>query len=61
MRVRIKKCADDLWVVESKKWYDISWKYEKAVFNDNAEKLALEYARNLLDPVIIELTKEHHG
>lgn len=61
MRVRIKKCADDLWVVESKKWYDISWQYEKCVVNDNAEKLALEYARNLLDPVIIELTKEHHG
>ena len=61
MRVRIKKEAYDAWSVESKKWYQLSWRYEKCMLGDNAEKRALEYARNLLNPVIIELTKEHHG
>ena len=61
MRVRIKKEAYDAWSVESKRWYQLSWQYEKCMLGDNAEKRALEYARNLLSPVIIELTKEHHG
>lgn len=61
MKVRIKKCADDLWCVETKKWYNFGWQYQTCMLGDNSEKRALEYARNLLNPVIIELTKEKHG
>jgi hypothetical protein len=56
MRVRIKKDADGAWTVESKKWYELDWNYRKCVLGDNAEKRALEYARLLLNPVIIEVT-----
>ena len=56
MRVRIKKDADGTWTVESKKWYELEWRYQKCMSGDNAEKRALEYARLLLNPVIIEVT-----
>jgi hypothetical protein len=56
MRVRIKKDADGAWTVESKKWYELEWHYQKCMLGDNAEKRALEYARLLLNPVIIEIT-----
>jgi hypothetical protein len=56
MRVRIRKDADGAWTVESKKWYEFDWTYRKCMLGDNAEKRALEYARILLNPVIIEIT-----
>ena len=56
MKVRIKKCADDLWCVETKKWYNFGWQYRTCMLGDNSEKRALEYARNLLNPLIIEIT-----
>ena len=56
MRVRIRKDADGAWSVETKIWYEIDWTYRKCMLGDNAEKRALEYARLLLNPVIIEIT-----
>ena len=56
MRVRIRKDVDGMWIVESKKWYEFGWNYRKYMLGDNAEKRALEYARILLNPVIIEIT-----
>ena len=61
MRVRIRKDVDGAWSVETKKWYEFYWRYEKCMLGDNAEKRALEYARLMLNPLIIELTKENHG
>jgi hypothetical protein len=56
MRVRIRKDVDGMWIVESKKWYEFEWRCQKCTLGDNAEKRALEYARLLLNPVIIEVT-----
>jgi hypothetical protein len=56
MRVRIRQDVDGMWIVESKKWYEFEWHCHKCVLGDNAEKRALEYARLLLNPVIIEVT-----
>ena len=61
MRGRIRTDADGAWSVETKKWYEFYWRYEKCMLGDNAEKRALEYARLMLNPLIIELTKENHG
>ena len=55
MKVRIKKDADGAWTVETKKWYEFEWRYQKCMLGDDAEKRALEYARLLLNPVIIEI------
>jgi hypothetical protein len=57
MRVRIRKNANDDWFVEQKKWWS-KWKYVESFYGDTAEKRAIEYARKLLNPVIIEITKE---
>jgi hypothetical protein len=56
MRVRIIKDAYVEWSFETKKWYEFDWTYRKCMLGDNAEKRALEYARILLNPVIIEIT-----
>ena len=58
MRVRIRKDVDGMWIVETKKWCEFVWRCEKCTTGDTAEKRALEYARLLLNPVIIEITKE---
>ena len=59
MRVRIKRHweYEDGWLVESYHWYNFKWVTEKYVIGDDAEKRALKYARDMLDPVIIEITK----
>jgi hypothetical protein len=57
MRVRIRKDIDDGWVVESKYWYNFHWVVEKYTIGDDAEKRALRYAQNLINPTIIELNK----
>jgi hypothetical protein len=58
MRVRIRKDIDGMWIVESKKWYEFEWHCQKCTLGDTAEKRALEYARLLLNPMTIEITKE---
>ena len=62
MRVRIKRHweYEDGWLVQSYHWYNLQWITQKYVLGDDAEKRALKYARDLLDPVIIEITKAKH-
>jgi hypothetical protein len=59
MRVRIKRDweYEQAWFVESYHWYKFKWVKEKYLIGDDAEKRALKYARDMLDPVIIEITK----
>lgn len=60
MRVRIRFEVDGYkWVVESKRWYNFGWKYEKGYFPFEPTKTnrqqATEYAINLLNTQIEEI------
>lgn len=58
MRVRIRKHPTDYWVVESKVWFQRHWYYEQSFHGNDMEKRALQYAQDLIDPIIIEIKKE---
>ena len=57
MRVRIRKLPkfSDVWVAESKLWYQFSWKYQENFVGEKAAEEASAYARELLDPIIVEI------
>ena len=57
MRVRIRKHPTNYWVVESKVWYERKWHYEESFHSADAEKRALKYAQDLINPMIIEVVK----
>ena len=59
MRVRIRKywAFENEWIVESYHWYNFKWITQKHIAGDDAEKRALKCARELLNPMIIEITK----
>jgi len=58
MRVRVRKHPTAYWVVESKVWFQRRWYYEQSFHGDDMEKKALQYAQELIDPIIIEIKKE---
>jgi hypothetical protein len=57
MRVRIRKHPIGYWVVESKVFWDYYWYYEQSFHGDDMEKRALQYAQDLINPMIIEVAK----
>jgi hypothetical protein len=57
MKVRVKNDARGYWCVEKKEWHDFSWVYVESFHYDNAKERALEYAKKLISPEIIEVTK----
>jgi len=61
MRVRVRKHPTDYWVVESKVWYEFKWRYQESFHSadsESAEKRALKYAQDLINPMIIEVIKQ---
>lgn len=56
MRIRIRMSPDKDWVVETKRWYNFGWRYEKMFFGDDAYERALFYARALQHPTFEEIT-----
>lgn len=55
MRVRIRLHPDDYWCVESKYWYNFSWKYRRSFSCDNAYERAQFHARALMYPQTEEI------
>ena len=58
MRVRIRLHPNELWIVESKRWYDFEWNYENSFIGDNAYERAHFFARLLKNPEIEEIKKK---
>jgi hypothetical protein len=57
MKVRVKNDARGFWCVEKKEWFDFSWVYVESFHFDNSKERALEYAKKLINPEIIEVKK----
>ena len=62
MRVRIIKqpergSNDVTWEVQSRKWWQFNWHREYSFYGEDSKQPALQYARQLLGPEIIEVTK----
>ena len=57
MRVRIRKLPrfSDVWVAESKFWFQFSWQCRESFVGEKAADQAAAYARELLDPIIVEI------
>jgi hypothetical protein len=56
MRVRIQLVpSGDGWGVEVKTAWWLSWRWVESFYGDNAEQLALAYARRLKRPTIVEV------
>lgn len=56
MRVRIVRLPRfDGWAVEKKYWWEIWWTTADSFYGDNAEELAIKYARSLKYPCIVEI------
>jgi len=62
MKVRIKRDPRGIWYVEKKEWFDFSWIYVESFHYDTstftAKEKALEYAKKLLNPEIIEVKND---
>ena len=56
MRVRLLFGPDELWLVQSKRWWCFSWHDEKGFTGDVAYQRAHFYARALKHPQIEEIT-----
>jgi hypothetical protein len=56
MRIRIRMTPDKDWVVESKRWYNFGWRFERFFMGDDAYNRALFYARALQHPTFEEIT-----
>lgn len=55
MRVRLRFNPREMWVVESKKWYELSWVFRDMFGGDNSYHRALAYAKLLKYPIIEDL------
>ena len=62
MRVRVRKEVDsDKYVVESKKWYQLAWRYEASMYCGgcvSAFDKCLVIAKEFLSPQIFEVKKD---
>ena len=56
MRVRLHLTPHEDWLVESKRWYNFTWKYEALFSGDDAYKRAHRYAVLLKHATIEEIT-----
>ena len=55
MRVRIRFHFNEIWIVESKRWYNFKWNYENSFMGDNAYERAHFCARIVKNPEIEEI------
>jgi hypothetical protein len=55
MRVRLLFSADEIWLVQSKRWWNLSWHSEKGFSGDMAYERAHFYARILKNPTVEEI------
>jgi hypothetical protein len=57
MRVRLRQGPDKDWIVESKRWYNIFWQYERGFYEsvDSAYERAVKYAHLLKHAKIEEV------
>lgn len=59
MRVRIKLLPlGATWAVEVKESWFLQWREVERFFGDRAEKMAIEYAKRLKNPLIVEIEDE---
>jgi hypothetical protein len=55
MRVRLRFNPREMWVVESKHWYELKWTFHDMFGGDNSYTRAYLYARTLKRPHIEEI------
>jgi hypothetical protein len=58
MKVRVIFDPRGCWCVEKKEWFNFSWVYVESFYYDTAKERALEYAKKLLNPEIIEVKND---
>lgn len=54
-KIRIRQHPNGWWIVESKRWF--TWECVESFGGDNGQERALKYAKQLVNPLIIEVTK----
>ena len=60
MKVRIRKrptTTYEAWYVEVRKWYYLDWMMVESFIGDDAEKKAMQYAKEYANPTIREVLK----
>ena len=55
MRIRIKEEANGRWIVESKKWWQFTWRWEETFYDQFAYEKAKAYAERMKNLRIEEI------